>query len=199
MPWRTQDGFRYKNMEYTNSCFPCCFHVILRNMKKINEDAAVENLWNQMQIQNTGQDLNAGPPNENDVHRNLASMPQTANVNRMKILTPSVFAALNPNNMRDLQGLINTINVHEIRNNYQGMIIGNAHATVVFKLKTNRYIHFSPSPTLNTVQLSRASTITISPAVDFASNTIIGILARGLNRNGEVTFAYGGDFVVMIG
>jgi len=178
---------------------PVLFSCHSEEYEKINEDAAVENLWNQMQIQNTGQDLNAGPPNENDVHRNLASMPQTANVNRMKIVTPSVFAALNPNNMRDLQGLINTINVHEIRNNYQGMIIGNAHATVVFKLKRNRYIHFSPSPTLNTVQLSRASTITISPAVDFASNTIIGILARGLNRNGEVTFAYGGDFVVMIG
>jgi hypothetical protein len=168
-------------------------------MKKINDGVALEKLWDQMQRQNKRSGLNAEPPNENDVHRNLANTPQTAAVDRMKIVTPSVFTALNPKNRRDLQMLINTINVHEIHNNYQGMIIGNAHATVVFKLKRNRYIHFNPSPTLDTVQINRATIITISPAVDFEKNKIYGILARGLNSNGEVSFAYGGDFVVMIG
>jgi hypothetical protein len=168
-------------------------------MRKTNDNAGIEDQWNKMQIGNTGKGLNTQPPNENDVHRNISNTSQIGNVSRMKILTPLVFGALNPNDTRDLQSLNNTVNVHEIKNNYRGMIIGNAHATVVFKLKRNNYIHYFPSPSLSSVYISRATTIKISPAVDLPSSKIIGILAQGFTRKGEPSFTYGGDFVIMIG
>lgn len=188
----TTKSFRYKTMAYSQSCFPCSLHVILRNMfpGSVPEDDSIERLWNTLQHQQHNQTLNQAPPNENDVHRNLPRTPQFINrINRMKFISPTSFQ-LN----FTAQTFQHHLNVF-LSDQYRAALIGDAHATVLFKVQNNIFIHFNPSPTQAGCHIARSATLDLQPVPDQHPNQFIGARFTGDNPD----FVHGGTFILLVG
>lgn len=185
-------SFRYKTMRYEQSCFPCSLHVILRNMFPggVPEDDGIERLWNTLQQDRGKPTLDQAPPNEDDVHRNLQRTPQFINrISRMKFISPTSFQM-----NFTTETFEHHLNVF-LSDPYRAALIGDAHATVLFKVQNNIFIHFNPAPTRAGCRIARSATLDLRPVPDGQPNRFIGARFTGDNPD----FVHGGSFILLVG
>ncbi len=143
--WKTHryQGFKFKckTMAFHFSCFPCCMQIILTNMGLYREVDIIENNWNRMQIDRKNIGLAVEAPNEKDVTRNCLTD---------HTLARGLGALHLPSSFDSVQGSLlahsNIFNNFFTNPSYKGMIIGIAHATLIYKLSDDLYCYFCPSP-----------------------------------------------------
>jgi len=177
-------GFHCKTMAYSQSCFPCSLHLVLRNLgQNIAQDDSLEQAWNQMQLDANKGDLNTAAPDELDVHRNFGATPMP---NSGIIISPAFLAG----NATD-QEIVNKVNSY-FSSPKAGMVIGVAHANIVFKMGSNKYVFVHVSPDRGSVYVESDSNITVSVV---RSNQSRAIRVNGGSNTG---FVVAGNFCAII-
>ncbi len=134
--------FAFKEMKYQNSCFPCSVHTILANLGYLpSQGSEVEDLWNRMH--KGGLDKSA--PNEMQIHHYLARTFELGA--RGSVHTPMNFTTMEDTELvkslitKNFLGLDRPV----------GLVAGVGHAEVFFRTKEGRFIHFKPSPELDSI------------------------------------------------
>jgi hypothetical protein len=185
MSWYSTSNVRYKTMKYNQSCFPCSLHIILKNLGKVAESDAIEDLWDRLQVLNGKSGLNAAAPTEDDVHRNIAQTPQLKGVG-CRIISPSM---LGPS----LSLQILSTESASFLDQYTGMVIGIAHATVVYKLPSNRFLWVKVSPELDSTDVAEASGVRMDALSDDDGNKVVRV--EGTDNE---DFRIAGNFIMLL-
>lgn len=180
MAWDTKHGVLYKTMKYNNSCFPCCIQIILANMKICGQNDQIEDLWNQWI------DLNATAPDGDQV---LEYVRKTTlfNFDKLKIIVPKMLSSNKDDN--DF-GVNFQREAGTYFDNYTAMIVGCAHACVIYKKKTTGYVYIYPSRELASVFIQTSESINITAVAPDQGNPTHAL---------HIPPFGGGDFIMLIG
>ena len=178
-------GFHCKTMAYTQSCFPCSLHLVLRNLgQPIAEDDSLEQAWNQMQLNAGKQALDAEAPDELDVHRNFGA---TKMLGSGIIISP---AFLNQGDATDKEILDKVCGY--FASPRAGMVIGLSHAGIVFKMRDDLFVFVHVSKDEKGVDVQSDSEVVFEVVKDTEGRAV---RVRGKNK-GRLVVA--GDFCAII-
>lgn len=152
--WRIYKGFKYKEMKYENSCFPCAVHTILANLNEIGykgtQETLVEDAWNTLHG-----DLNKSAPNEQQIHRYLFETGVLGK--HASLYTPTSFQ-----NKEVTMAICDKIKHYFIQTkDVFGMVVGVGHAHVFYKKKDQQVIHFHPSTQYESIPCEQVKIIDV--------------------------------------
>ncbi len=139
--FRFDANFSYKLMKYQQSCFPCSIHTILGNLGYLpTSGSSVEDLWNSLHG-----DLNKTAPNEFQIHSYLA---QTFELGRKGV----VYTPMDFRTKEETDRICAELGQKFVKaRKTVGLVAGVGHAEVFFRTRNGRFIHYRPSPELDSV------------------------------------------------
>lgn len=190
--WKNLNGFNYKTMAFTNSCFPCVMHIIYANLGKMGASGdEIEDEWNTMHPGG----LNASAPTFTQVVSYLAgSKYQLAD--NFSFYTQDNFGSY-PATVK----IMNNIADRFVKNGQEGsgmVIAAGGHAVVFFRTKDNKTFFYYPFREENLAEdWCYEIEIDEVDAIDCGNNKFeIGIKFK--DKNGGHELAYTTNFVMLI-
>lgn len=152
--WHQKGNFKYKEMSYWQSCFPCCMQMALTNMGYYGKENTIEDAWNRMQIKNGKPELNRRAPDEYDVHRNFSNT-DLRGCRTAKLFTPSMF-----NSRSNAEAVARELRSKFATGQYRSMIIGIGHAHFIYNAG-GKFYYVHPAPDAESTDVVEFSNVKI--------------------------------------